>query len=435
MKVEEVIYSDFSLLVDGYVKAKMENCGACTYGVKANSYFENMVISFHLSNISVIELLGLRKICSNILPLEISINKMNCDITSSNSDESSKECNETFHQLSKGLTSLRQNIEDIETSYRLEKDSVLLTGNYSFELIARFEGSNIMSIIGVFPESKFYNKGLGNFEVPDKETLDNILITDFIKSLYSVINSQLSSVDILTDTMMKDKFFSYVTPESNVKLSHITSSIGELRILNSTQQNIGAELRSIKQLRDIVFKPTGGIRKFINDDIVYHIVVTTPIQTYILLQLYSNFIYAEEDLKVIFASDDVEYFIPDELSGFFSRIQSFISSVSDLRHEIIKITKDESDKVSVNNVDILTDSDRYGRSGTQTVKNQSSSFDRIGIYRLIPSSAYIHYTLKFTKSDFEKLLSNIPDWVMTSDLEKIFTNINKFIKMIEKSVG
>lgn len=432
MKVQEVIYSDFSLLVDGYVKAKMENCGAGTYGVKADSYFQNMVISFYLSDISFVELLGIRKICSSLIPVQVSVNEMNFDISSSNDNEKSKDCNDKFHQLSRGLVSLRNTINDAEVRYPFEKDSILLTGNYSFDLIARFEGSNIMSIIGVFPESKFYNHDLGNFEVPDKESLDNLLITDFIKSLYNTINSQLSSVDILTDIMIKDKFFSYLDPASSVKLSHITSSFGELRVLNSTQQGIVSEIRSIKQLRDSL--PVYDSTKFFNDDVVYHVTVMTPIQTYMLFQLYSNFVYSEEDLKVIFASDEVEYFIPDELTDFSSRIESFIGSMSDLRHEIIKISKDESDKMSVNRVDILTDSNKYGSKGTQTVKNQSSSFDRIGIYRLIPSSAYIHYTLKFTKSDFDKLKLDIPDYLKTSDLEKVFMNIHKFIKTIEKSL-
>lgn len=434
MKVENVIYSDFSLLVDGYVKAKTENSGACTYGVKSDSYFENMVISFHLSHINFIELLALRKICSSILPLELVVDKMNCDITTANSDDASKKCNEKFHQICKGLALIRQDIESVESPYPLEKDLVLLTGHYSFELVARFEGSSIMSIIGVFPESKFYNRGLGNFEIPDRDTLDNILITDFIKSLYSAVNSQLSSVDILTDIMMRDKFYSYVTPETPVKLSHITSSIGELRVLNNTQQNISSELRSMKQFRDIIFRE-GESDKFINDDIIYHIVAKTPIQTYILLQLYSNFVYSTEDLKVVFASDDIEYMIPDEFDSFFARIQSFIGTNADLRQDIVKISKNESDKVSVNNVNILAESTRYGSTGTQTVKNQSSSFDRIGIYRLIPSSAYICYTLKFTKSDFEKFKLEIPVWAMTSDLQKILTNVDKFIKTIEKSLS
>ena len=53
---------------------------------------------------------------------------------------------------------------------------------------------------------------------------------------------------------------------------------------------------------------------------------------------------------------------------------------------------------------------------------------------VIPSSAYIHYTLKFTKSDFDKLKLDIPDYLKTSDLEKVFMNIHKFIKTIEKSL-
>lgn len=433
MIVHDVIYSDFSLLVDGYVKAKTENCGAGTYGVKANSYFDNMVISFHLANVNFIELICVRKLCSSLIPLGISIVPTNFDISSSKDNEIAKEYNNKFHKLAHNIESLRNSFDDRNIAYQFELDSVLLSGNYSFELIARFEGSNIMSIIGVFPESKFYNNELGNFEVPDKDSLDNMLISDFIKSLYGSINSHLSSVDILTDVMIQDKYFSYVNPESNIKLSHITSSLGEVRLLNGNSQTIAKELQGIKSfLRS--FYSIYDFDSFCKNDIIYHMVVTTPLQTYMVLQLYTDFIYSEDDIKVLFASNDNEYFIPDELEDYDARITSLIQGITNLIEEVVSISKEESNQNIVNNVSIIGDTSKYGSKGTQTIKNQSSVFDRIGIYKLIPSSTYIRYTLRFTKSDFERIISSIPTWLTTSDISKLNQLSMKYFSTIENSL-
>lgn len=424
MRITDIFYSDFSLLVDGYIKAKTEKSVNTSYGSKATSYFENMFITFSLCDLSFIELIGLKSMCSNIIPIKISTDWGHFDITKESPIK--EEYDDRIKKITRGLYTL-STMDRSTNKYPFEYDGLLLTGHYSFDVLARFEGCSIMSILGMFPESKFYNKEIGQFEVPEKSKLEDMLIRDFLKNLYSTIETKISTIDILTDIMFDTKFFSYVNSSTPVQLSHINTAIGEFRLLNNTQIRASEELRILNQNLNEFQLFYNGI-----DDFTYHVVINSSLQTFLTILLFSNFIYGEKDIKFIYGSDSLEYYIPDSLDSVTTRMESFLRLTEGLKQDIIKITKKESEKMNVSNVNIQGNTSLYGDVGTQTTKNQTSAFDRYGVYKLIPVSTYISYTLKFKKSEFEKFGKLIPTTYNTSELSGIIDKISNTILTIEK---
>lgn len=286
MKILNVSLSGFDRLFEGYRIAANENRKA--YGDNLFDFLNHCMISFELSELTTIEMFYLKKFASSIHIIDTAYH---------NFTNAEKEFD--LNQKISGLLSLHDEIlhdDDIDKSESFI-DNILPIGCKSYHIFVIFKGPSILSISGGFPDKMFMtNNQLDEVYIGDK-LMENRIIEFFYESFYSFMAKKVTNIDLVTEFMVNKKLYQY--SEDMCDLAYVHTPYGEINFFGNSEDNFSRQLSIIKEKE----KHSPYVLK---DQMFLTFVMNTTISTFMYLHLYTNFIVDNQDLKIIFSSNEVD---------------------------------------------------------------------------------------------------------------------------------
>lgn len=376
MIISEVNQCGLKLLYNGLTQThRGQKVG---YGQNITQFLSHMSISLKLSDINDIELYALKKMTPDVKYM-----------SSSTKNFLSAENNGNEYSAISGLISLTNEIEkDTDIKEGFNKYNILPVGCRTHNVIATFKGVNISSITGSIFQKFFVNKE-GNFytEYPE-DNINNMIIENFYVNFYNYLAECLDSIDIVTDFMLHNNYYSYIDNE-RVILSHINSPLGSIEFLGNTSEGLLKQFVSLNKY----IKAESKLKNPSINDIEVFFELSTTFSTFIEIMSYSNYVTDVQDIKMLLGETYVE--TQDDIQEKYSRrIVDFMNTLFAHREEL------------------LTDK-------TQKIQR----------YSLIFGGQKIKYTIKIPLKTLRNIENiNIPS--DTSELKVLKNDINTLMKYI-----
>lgn len=379
MIIKRINLSGFKRLYDGYKRAESERRNS--YGRNLIAFLEHCMVGIELDSLTTIEVFYLKKFASSVAV--ISHNYQNF---------TNKEKEFDMNQKINGLMSLHDEIindEDINTSESMV-DNILPIGCMSYHVFAIFKGSSITSITGGFVQDIFKENGVLFEEYPEEQYMRDKVAGAFYNNFYSFIARTSTDLDVVTEYMTNTKFYQYA--EDDVNLAHVNTPMGQLVFFGNNPSNLNMQISHIKEAEK-------SSPYFVKDAVYLTFVLNTTFSTFMKLYMNSNFIIDNEDLKIVFASDDIDLSEP-----IIDKYQARIS----------------------NSIDYLI-SNRKGLNSS----DKNNSGPNLNMLNYIFNGSKIKYSIQLTVSQIEeldKLLNGVDE--MEDIKSKIISLSDTVIKLI-----
>lgn len=317
MVIKQINLSGFERLYDGYKRSENEKRKA--YGSNIFSFLEHCMIGIELDMLTTIELYYLKKFASSVKVLGFEYRNF-----------TSKDKEFDMNQKIDCLMSLHDemvNDDDINTT-ESEVDNILPIGCKSYHVFAIFKGASIPSVTGGFVEDIFKENGVCFDEYPEELDMNDRIVTAFYKNFYSYIARKTTDLDLVTEYMTNVKFYQY--GDEDVNLAHVNTPMGELVFFGNNSDNLNRQISHIKSAE--MKTPF-----FVKEMTYLTFVLNTTFSTFMKLYLNSDFIIDNEDLKIVFASDNIQLSEPI-LDKYKARISNsldyLISNRKGLNHSV-----------------------------------------------------------------------------------------------------
>ena len=286
MVIKQINLSGFERLYDGYKRAETEKRKA--YGSNIFSFLEHCMIGIELDGLTTIEIYYLKKFAS-------SVKILSHDYQNFTNKEKEFDMNQKVDCLL-DLHNEMINDEDINKTESMV-DNILPIGCMSYHVFAIFKGSSIPSVTGSFIEDIFKENGSCFEEYPEESDMENIIAEAFYNNFYSYIARKSTDLDLVTEYMTNTKFYQY--GDETVNLAHVNTPMGQLVFFGNNPDNLNKQISHIQTAeRTTPF--------FIKEMTYLTFVLNTTFSTFMKLYLNSNVVVDNEDLKIVFTSDDVQ---------------------------------------------------------------------------------------------------------------------------------
>lgn len=418
MKINKVTSSGMQKIIDGY-KATLNGYDRMTYGCRAETFFENAEISLFLSDVKGIELIVLRRFCPSMITIDDTtffkspekITTVCLKSSSPKTQDDIKRENELI-DLSNKISSLYNFIVKREKDL-LDINTLADIGSLRFNVIARFDGVNILSLLDAFPENILFIRKLRDFATEGSSEFDNICGQQFVRNFYSFMEKILSGIDLLTDVRFDEEYFKILRNGKLIECTHIRNPIAELPI---SEYSSASELISNLQM----IKAESSYRQYkinLKNDLSYHFCVDGSMETLLFFLAHTNFVQYYSDLKSITGVSS-RYNIPDSLYLDETRV-TFTDAVEALDswrlNALSQLTKEEKAKAEN--------------------KNITTHYNRLELYNFIPRVARIRFVIHGTESEFLNFFESLESKNSTTPLykkevEDILSYIKNELKLI-----
>ena len=446
MKIVNVYSTNIDTVIDGLNQAATSNDRITVYLKKSNQFYSITEISIELNNVKGFELLKLSDFCSKIYFLEEAsrVNMGNRCLTSdciNGTSEYYTEVQKTTSELSrKMMLSYKSFAKLSEDNSDIEK--MLPIGVLSFHVIARFEGTDIYSILGAIPSNKLIkDKTTAKtifYDTTTKEFM-NMIAKNFVTNFYSFIEEQTSLVDVLSDIMIKNHYFdSMDDSDKNVVLAHVNTPVNKIQLIDTDVDNIPKEVDTAKNF----FAMTGIQWK---DESNVFFVIKSSIRAYMIFKLFTHFVNYDCNLNInmVYPSDVI---IPDEISdeSYKAAYASIVHSIDDFRISAAKVFHQEDKAHNEESARARSDS-----AFAVYLRDHGSRFNNTykinELYEYLLLGDTVTYTLKFKPSDFYRTFTN-SDGTLGNELirntfgnskefSSIVSNIAKYLRVLNNSLN
>lgn len=433
MIIKDVYSSHINTVINGYKETAKSNAGITGYGKKSDMYFSNVEISFEITGVKAFELRFLKDFASEIVILSDYIGRLTTspltpeclhgegDYYKNKQDE----VNALNQKLNGSYTAMAKMFEDT-LQYPEELKLMMPLGAYQYDVIVRFKGMGILSILGVFPDMKLRNTKTKEFLDPDSKDFKSVMTTCFVMQFYNYAQSALEVVDVLTDVQMNNNFFNCFDIVNNkiAVLSHINTPFGGVSCINIDPDLYKRKMAGILGSMKSSVANGHNIDPLQNVDI--YVACNMSLQSYIFFKTNSNLISYEDDLNTVVCEDSV-ISVPDDLPEEYKLV--FIKNINqtdNFRKNALKVLKQEESEILK---DIEKSKTERGYA-FQSKKRKSTSYTKIELYEYIPSCTRINCMMKFTCPEIENLVLKKSS---TEEINLIMKWLVKFSNGIKKA--
>lgn len=380
MIIKQISLSGFERLYDGYKRSEIEHRKA--YGGNIFSFLEHCMIGIELDTITTMELYYLKKFASSIKVIGYEYRNF-----------TSKDEEFDMNQKIDCLMSLHDemiNDDDINKN-KSEVDNILPIGCKSYHIIAIFKGASIPSVTGSFIENIFKENDKCFEEYPEETDMVGRIAEAFYNNFYSYIARKSTDLDLVTEYMTNTKFYQYA--DDTVNLAHVNTPMGELVFFGNDSGTLNRQISHIKSV-----EKTSPF--FVKEMTYLTFVLNTTFSTFMKLYLNSDFVIDNEDLKIVFTSDDIQI-SESMLDKYKARIS--------------------------NSLDYLISN----RKGLNRSSDSNSGFN-LNMLNYIFNGSRIKYSIQLTIDQIERLDSILNE---IDEMESIKSKIKSFSNTIVDLIG
>ena len=381
MIIKSIKVSGFERVYDGY-KHSYEEKMMNAYGKQLPEYLSHSMIAIDLDDIGTVELFYLNMFSSSVDIL---------DKTYKNFITKNEE-NESMYNTVNGLIELHDSIvkdSDID-KVTAEANNILPIGCIRYHVVAVFQKNAIANITGFMMDRMlFFEDGKFCEDYPGDNLIEKTLSELFYNNFYKFMASRMQELDLVTEFMFKNKFYSYA--DSVCNLACINTINGNLEFFGRTGDELNFQIRSIKKSQD-------KLPYYLTNQIYITFVMKTTFNTFFKLYMGSKYITNHENLKISFTNENVK--IDEEiLEKYTIRIFDFVNQINDIKTELYKNT----------NLDL-------------------------SVFNYILNGSEITYAMQIPMNEIQGFLDSM-DLDHESEATEIKKSMNQIVKMVNKLIG
>ena len=418
MRIANVYQSGLERLIETYRRTiNMED--KMTFRSKSNSFFENMNISLKLCNVKPIELIYLRKFCSKLIFLgnentfekePVVMGKECLVVPKIRTDEFSKRdafLDDTIATIEGNRKYLLTKYPDLLLDGKMDKSMPI--GSIRFDIMAIFEGVNIVAILDAFPEYTLRDTKTRDYFDLESKAFVNFIASSFVEKFYSYIKSDLAQKDIVTDVRFDEEFLSHVDTNNPIALTHLKTPYKEINWLSCESFNDLTYM--VAELKTNIKKDTMSSFSH-KEDITCYYALSTSMNTFLKFLMVPNLVYYHTDLKVLVGTPTTIKYpesIPDDSNG--SQLDSNLFLIKGIFFDNVKAL----DKFRL---DALSEIKKYNES-----KNKESNtslfcpYVETELYNFIPRSSNIKFMIRGSIDEIDSALGKMKGIFDTDEVE------------------
>ena len=326
MEFKKVRVCGFNKLYDG-VMQYANNPVMKGFGDQLNEFLAHISISYELDDLSSMEVYYLNKISSSLM-----IKNDFFDSFSSREDLVKAE-----RSLIDSVLIMSKDEDVNEFNYK----NILPLGSHRYNVIATFQGTAIAFLTTyefdtIFREDVKDNDGNSVrgplYETyPGDEVIEDKMAYAFYEKFFEYISNKMTSLDLVTEFMMENKFYKYA--DKLVNLSSVSCPFGLIDFFGNSKENMKNQMTRVQS----------GYRTCdIKEDILKHtqlqFVCKTSFEVFMTFVLhYKKYVLNHENFKIIFSKSDF-LFDQEILEKYKSHILPQFEKINNYRNSLKEIT-------------------------------------------------------------------------------------------------
>ncbi len=423
MRIANVHQSGLERLVETYRRTRsMED--KMTFRSKSNSFFENMSISLKLCNVKPIELIYLRKFCGKLIFLggenafekePVVMGKECLVVPKIRTEEFSKRdefLNDTIATVEGNRKYLLTKYPELLEDGKMNKSMPI--GSIRFDIMAIFEGINILAILDAFPEYTLVDPKTKDYYDLESKAFVNFIASSFVEKFYSYIKSDLVQKDIVTDVRFDEEFLSHVDINNPITLTHIKTPYNEINWFKCESFN---DLSYMVSDLKVKIKKDAMDSFYHKEDLTCYYALSTSMNTFLKFLLIPNLVFYHTDLKVLVGTNStIKY--PESIPDDGTEIDSNLFLIKGIFSDNVKAL----DKFRL---DALSEIKKYNESkNKETSTSLFCPYVETELYNFIPRSSNIKFMIRGTIEEINSALEKLKD-IFDKDEMEIVEYIDK----------
>ena len=301
MKINDVKLNNIDLLYNAIAMGKQGKNFKKEIGRNINQLYNHISISFHLSEVNLLEAMYLKQICGDHM-----ISFYTTSDTSVISEEKFPEMRSACNKMM-SLIEVMEEDNDIEIAPSVELLPVICVQK---NVIVEFHGANCGFLFGPQPvkffSDVFHYETDEEFVTPMPEDdlhLKNVFSEIFFNQFYKMLYDKLSYVDLIVDGTIKSEFYDYLGDGDATMISHIQTPFGGVQFIGDGAEKLEENILEAKKIFSDI--PSVNHDESFKETRIYY-EVKTSLYTFfeMFLSLPSSFFSDHLDFKIALSSRD-----------------------------------------------------------------------------------------------------------------------------------